>query len=257
MSGPNLFAGREVKSRRSGNVKEPLSRDRIVDEALTQLRRNGLEGMSLRAVAMALETGPASLYVYVDDLASLRALVLDRALSRVRTVVNRGGWRSRLNAVLESYARVLLGTPGLAQLALSTIAAGPNALRVIEALLEALEEGGLDTGTAAWAVDLLLLYVTAISAEQSQRDPAISPTGPIARALSVVSSREFPRVHAAREELLSGKGKARFEWALETLVTGVLNNQRGSTRAMPRSKGKRRNSGERHSLCAAPRINQL
>lgn len=239
MSGPDLFAGREVKGRRGSKVKAPLSRDRIVDEALTQLRRNGLEGMSLRAVATALETGPASLYVYVDDLASLRALVLDRALSRVSTAMNRrGGWRSRLKAVLESYTRVLLATPGLAQLALSTIAAGPNSLRVIEALLGALEEGGVEKGAAAWAVDLLFLYVTAISAEQGQRDPATSPMGPITRTLSDVSSREFPRVHAAREELLSGKGKERFDWALETLITGVLNNQRRSTRARPPGRGK-------------------
>jgi hypothetical protein len=121
-------------------------------------------------------------------------------------------------------------------LALSTIAAGPNSLRVIEAQLEALEDGGLERGTAAWAVDLLPLYVTAISAEQGQRDPATSPMGPITRSLSVVSSNEFPRVHAAREELLGGKGDERFEWALETLITGVLGNRRGTTGARPRGK---------------------
>ncbi len=84
MSAQNPFATREVKSRRGGKVKEPLSRDRIVDEALVLLGRNGLDGMSLRAVAAALETGPASLYAYLDGLDSLRALVLDRALERVK-----------------------------------------------------------------------------------------------------------------------------------------------------------------------------
>jgi len=235
MSAQNPFATREVKSRRGGKVKEPLSRDRIVDEALILLGRNGLDGMSLRAVAAALETGPASLYAYLDGLDSLRALVLDRALERVSTPANRRrGWRSRLKTVLESYGRVLMATPGLAQLALSTIAAGPNSLRVIEALLEALEEGGLDSGTAAWAVDLFLLYVTAISAEQGQRDPASSPTGHITRVLSAVSSREFPRVYAARDELLSGEGEQRFEWALDTLITGVFNNRRRTARSSGR-----------------------
>ncbi len=101
--------------------------------------------------------------------------------------------------MLESYGRVLMATPGLAQLALSTIAAGPNSLRVIEALLEALEEGGLDSGTAAWAVDLFLLYVTAISAEQGQRDPASSPTGQHhSRAFGSVVPRLSPCVCRAR-----------------------------------------------------------
>jgi AcrR family transcriptional regulator len=231
MSARNPFAGRSVKSRRGGTVKEPLSRDRIVDEALGLLVRNGLDGMSLRAVAAELETGAASLYVYVDGLDSLRALVLDRALERVSTPVTRRrrGWRARLKSVLECYIRVLMATPGLAQLALRTIASGPSSLRVIEALLDALEDGGLDPATAAWAVDLLLLYATAVGAEHS-RPEAAKRMGPITRALSLVSREDFPRVYGAREELLSGKGEERFEWAVETLIAGVLHNRRGPRR---------------------------
>ncbi len=235
MRDQNPFLGREVKSRRGGKVKEPLSRDRIVDEALQLLTSEGLDGMSLRAVATALETGPASLYAYVDNLDALRALVLDKALADVDTSTNRRrSWRSRVKAVLESYVRVLLGTPGLAQLALSTIAAGPNSLRIIEALLDALDDGGIDSGTSAWAVDLLLLYVTAIGAEQTQRDPATPPTGPIAHALQAASVDEFPRVHAARAELLSGEGTDRFEWAIDTLIAGVLSNRRSAKRTAPK-----------------------
>jgi AcrR family transcriptional regulator len=230
MSARNPFAGRAVKSRRSGKVKAPLSRDRIIDEALGLLVRDGLDGMSLRAVASALETGAASLYVYVDGLDSLRTLVLDRALERVSTsATRRRGWRARLTSVLESYIRVLMATPGLAQLALSTIAAGPSSLRVIEALLDALEDGGIDPATAAWAVDLLLLYATAIGAEHSGPDAA-KRMGPITRVLSLVSREDFPRVYGAREELLSGKGEDRFEWAVETLIAGVLHNRRGQRR---------------------------
>lgn len=232
MGDQNPFQAREVKSRRGGKVKEPLSRERIVQEALRLLTRKGLDAMSLRAVASALETGAASLYAYVDDLESLRALVLDRALAAVDTSTGRRrSWRARVKGVLASYAGVLLGTPGLAQLALNTIAAGPNSLRITEALLDALDAGGLDAGTSAWAVDLLLLYVTAIGAEQSQRDPAAPLTGPIAHALQAASVEEFPRVHAAREELLSGEGTERFEWAIDTLLAGVLGNRRRHARS--------------------------
>ena len=235
MPSQNPFDGREVKSRRGGKVKEPLSRDRIVAEALALLIRDGLDGMSLRAVAAALETGPASLYAYVDGLDSLRALVLDRALADVSTQVGRHrGWRNRVKAVLESYGHLLLKTPGLAQLALSTIAAGPNSLRIMEALLEALDEGGVDSSTAAWAVDLFLLYVTAIGAEQSQRDPSTPPMGPITHALQTASAEQFPRVHAARDELTSGDGEERFSWAVDTLITGVLNNRRAAKRGIPK-----------------------
>ena len=114
----NPFEAPDVASRRGGPVKQPLSRDIIVSEALRQLTADGIKGMSLRKVAAALETGPASLYAYVDDLDELHALVLDRALQEVDTRGNaKAGWRARLGSILEGYARVLSARPGLAQLA--------------------------------------------------------------------------------------------------------------------------------------------
>lgn len=221
------FEARPVVSRRGGAAKPPLSRDLIVDTSLELLARDGLEGMSLRKVAAAMETGPASLYVYVKDLQELQALVLDRALGRVKTgIARQKPWRERLSAVLGAYARVLLGNPGLAQLAMRTIAAGPHALRLIEALLEILEQGGVDHETAAWAVDLLLLYVTAVAAEQSQRSQQPDPMGTIASVIGEVSGAEYPRIHRARQALLSGGGEERFHWALDVLIEGVLRASR-------------------------------
>lgn len=217
----NPFEARNVTSRRGGPVKKPLSRESIVAVALDQLTRKGLGGMSLRKVAAALETGPASLYAYVDDLRELQTLVLDSALADVAIPkASDLGWRVRLASLLESYIAVLRRSPGLAQLAMNTIAAGPNALRIIEALLGLLHEAGVDQPTAAWAVDLLSLYATAIAAEQSHRND--DPFGPVVRMLRGVSQQDFPRVYAARDELVAGEGQERFEWAIEVLLKGVL-----------------------------------
>lgn len=225
----NPFEARDVESRRGGPVKAPLSRDAIVAEALRQLTANGLDGMSLRKVAIALDTGPASLYAYVEDLDELHALVLDRALAKVqlRDVADTG-WRERLQGVLSSYARALIASPGLAQLAFGTIAVGPNALRIAERLLALLEEGGVDSPTSAWAVDLLMLYVTAIAAERGSGVNPVAPDGAVAQAIAALSERDYPRLHAARVELLSGTGEERFSWALDVLLNGILKSRRSS-----------------------------
>ena len=201
----NPFEAPAVGSRRGGPVKTPLSRDAIVEEALRQLTIEGIDGMSLRKVAAALETGAASLYAYVADLDELHALVLDRALARVRVPgAGRRNWRERLVSMLDAYARVLSASPGLAQLAFGTVAVGPNALRITDALLAILEKGGVDRATAAWAVDLLLLQVTASVAEHADGlDPA-DPDGAVARAVAGASERDYPHVHAARADLLAG-----------------------------------------------------
>jgi len=75
------FKASEVVSRRGGAAKQPLSRDIIVAAALDLLTQEGLDGLSLRKVAAALDTGAASLYAYVEDLQELHALLLDRALA--------------------------------------------------------------------------------------------------------------------------------------------------------------------------------
>jgi AcrR family transcriptional regulator len=218
----NPFEARTVVSRRGGPTKPPLSRDAIVTEALHQLAREGLEGMSLRKIAEALETGPASLYAYVDDLHELHALVLDRALGGVDIRgARKAGWHDRLLGLFQSYFRVLSGTPGLAQLALGTIAVGPNALRILETLLGLLEEAGTERATAALAIDLLVLYVTALAAEQSKGLAPDDPEGPVARAIRGVSPAEYPRIHAAREDLLAGGG-TRFAWAIDVMLRGIL-----------------------------------
>jgi AcrR family transcriptional regulator len=235
MSDRNPFELRDVRSRRGGKVKEPLSRERIIEEALRLLAAEGVEGMSLRRVAIALETGPASLYAYVDDLDSLRALVLDRALAAVETkAATRKSWKAALKLVVTSYTQVLMATPGLAQLALTSIAVGPNSLRIMEAMLDALAKADIDTHSAAWAVDLLLLYAAAISVQHGgQSDETARVLDPIAKAVSAVSQEDFPRISAARAELLSGEGGQRFSWALETLLAGVLRQTKRTAKSHP------------------------
>jgi AcrR family transcriptional regulator len=227
MATRNPFQPKPVTSRRGGPAKAPLSQEAIVKSAFALLVEGGIEAMTLRKVATALETGAASLYAYVDGLEELEALVADHALAEVRTTwPKKDPWRKRLVALLESYGKVLMQTPGVAQLALRTIAIGPNALRVLDALLGILDEGGVDRPTAAWAADLFMLYVTAIAAEQTERKKRPAPLGHVTRALSLVTPEQYPHIHAAGAELTSGPGPTRFTWALDVLIAGVLGNPR-------------------------------
>jgi AcrR family transcriptional regulator len=227
-----------VKSRRGGPAKAPLSREVIVAAALDLLRREGLDGMSLRRVATALDTGAATLYAYVDDLQELQTLVLDRALAGVDTAGRtRAPWKARLRDLLISYFHVLAQSPGLATLAMRTVAAGPNTLRVLETLLSILEEAGVDPGTAAWAVDLLLLWITGSAVEQSLRQGGRDPLGIVIQVIGAVGPEQFPRIHAARDELTSGSGYERFAWGLDVFLSGILQNPR--TTARPPRAGRR------------------
>ena len=222
MSHRDPFGASGVQSRRTRPAKPPLSRDAIVEEALRQLTSENDGAMSLRKIAKALDTGPASLYAYVNDMSELQALVLDRALEAVKVDEAEGSWRDRLEELLRSYIEVLMSSPAVAMMAFRTTAVGPNALRIAEALLALLAEAGVDQLNAAWAIDMLSMFVTAVAAEHADGTDPGAPDGPVAQAINRAPANEYPRIHAARNEIMSGTGGERFAWSVDVLVRGIL-----------------------------------
>jgi AcrR family transcriptional regulator len=221
----NDKARREIVSRRTRPAKAPLSRDIIISTALGILEKDGLSGLSLRRVAAVLDTGAASLYFYIDNLDELYALMLDRALAAVELPgAMDQAWQVRLKAYLTSYLHVLNERQGLAQLAMTTIATGPNSLCMWEVLLGLLKEGGVDDARLVWGVDMLLLYVTAIAAEQSNWRATGQDFGRVKSALSAVSAEQFPLVSAlfqGKRPSDIGDGDARVQWALDVIIDGI------------------------------------
>lgn len=220
---------KEPRSRRERPAKPALTRAGIVATAVELVRAEGLGRVTMRRLAQELDTGAASLYVYVRNTAELHAAVLDELLGAVDLgpVTASGDWRERLERVLTSYADVLFEYPGLAQAALVARPVGEHYLDLLEGVLALLAEGGAPQGQAAWGVDLLLLFVTSGAAEHAPTDPRQSTPevdmGPLAKAL-----RESGRQHllAHGDDLLSGPAKARLAWGLHVLINGVLSTPR-------------------------------
>ena len=97
---------------RSASRPAKLSRDGIVDGALTFLDREGWDSLTINALATQLGTKGPSLYNHVDSLEDLRRAVRIRVIDDIITMLNRvGEGRARDDAVLvmagayRSYAR--------------------------------------------------------------------------------------------------------------------------------------------------------
>jgi AcrR family transcriptional regulator len=221
----------KIISRRARPAKTPLSVDAIVDAALEIMARDGLDSLGMRKVAAALDTGPASLYVYVDNFVALLSLILDRTFAKVTIPSpSRGDWRERLSIVLLSYMKVLMSMRGLGQLALTVVSTGPGAMRILEAILAFLREGGVDDGRAAWAADTLLLQFAAIAAEQDAHSRYTPLFGMVKRALEELPAGTYPNIHALKEKLLEGPPRVRIRWTLDALINGALNTPRAKAK---------------------------
>jgi hypothetical protein len=70
-------------SRRERPAKPALTREGFVGAALTILEEEGLGTVTMRRIAASLDTGAASLYVYVRDTEDLQAGVLDALIGAV------------------------------------------------------------------------------------------------------------------------------------------------------------------------------
>ena len=226
-SGPGEAPGRvRTRSRRERPAKPALTREGIIATAVALVRSEGLARVTMRRLAQELDTGPASLYVYVRNTDELHAAVLDELLGVVdlTPATADGEWRDRLIELLTSYTMVLFSYPGLAQSALVARPSGAHYLDLLEAVLALLDEGGVPPGRAAWAVDLLLHFATSSAAEHATRND-IPGTDEEERAveqvLHSVSAAAHPHIASLRAELLSGTGAARFAWGFRVLIDGV------------------------------------
>jgi AcrR family transcriptional regulator len=220
------------RSRRERPAKTALTRQGIIDVALAILHDEGLSKVTMRRIAEALDTGPASLYVYVRNTADLHAQVLDALLATVTaSLTAEGTWRDRLKQLLMHYTLVLFNYPEIARMTLTTHPSGPNYFSLVEQILALLKEGGMADREAAWTVDLLLLYATATAAEHSTRESssqAADEDSALVAAIATADASRYPNVTRLGDELLSGSGPDRFRWSIDVFLAGALRAPRSS-----------------------------
>ncbi len=182
--------------------------------------------MSMRKVAKALDTGPSSLYVYVKNLQELSSYVLDYGLGElVLPELTEGNWKEQLFRALDAYVMLLIEQPGLAELSLQAIPVGTHAFRLNEYLLTVLHKGGITSTSAAWGMDLLLLYVSSVAFEKAARSRhGEEQMNAIQRSYQASDPVRFPLIHSLKEELFSGDtvSKERFYWGIEVILNGIV-----------------------------------
>src|SRR4051794_35319551 len=132
-----------ARSTRDRPAKEPLSVDAVIDAGLRVLRAEGIDAVSMRRVAAELDTGPASLYVYVRSRQDLLNQMLDAVAGEVDSSEppDPKRWREQLERTLTATRQALDRYPGIARVPLANVPTGPNATRGAEYILSLLRAG--------------------------------------------------------------------------------------------------------------------
>jgi AcrR family transcriptional regulator len=123
----------------SRSAPSPLSRDRIVRAAIELADTDGLQSVSLRKVAAALDAGPMRLYRYLSTKEELLDLMVDAVYGEIPSPEPADGdWRGALRSLAHRTRQAALRHEWFSDLLGGRPHLGPNALAHLEASLASL-----------------------------------------------------------------------------------------------------------------------
>lgn len=222
------------RSTRDRPAKPPLSVDAVIQAGLGVLRKEGIEAVSMRRVAAELDTGAASLYVYVENRQDLLNKMFDAVVGEVdiSDAPDPKRWREQLEAYAMKARTAMNRYPGIARVPLANIPIGPNAVRSADHALGILRAGGVDDRSAAWFIDVVSLFINAASFESSiyeERGNFDEHFEEVQDFFGGIDANEFPNMAALMPMLAAGTDDERFAFGIRLMINGLLNTEPPST----------------------------
>ena len=202
------------------SVKGPRRRtttEEVVAAAITIADREGVEALTIRAVAAAIGLTPMAIYRHVRDKDELLDRVVDAVASCIGDVEATGSWRERVVALMRGCRDVLLAHPGVASLSVSRPTPVAGVARFFDRVIEAFQDGGFDGIEAVRALDTMLMFLFGsvlwqIPRSETERERLVAIAGE-----DPEGNRHIVE-HAA--ELARRDPNEYFEHGLETILTG-------------------------------------
>src|SRR3954454_23606098 len=219
------------RSTRDRPAKPPLSVEAVIDAGLRVLRAEGIDAVSMRRVAAELDTGAASLYVYVNNRQDLLNQMFDAVAGQIdlSDKPDPTRWREQLERLLTATRDAMDRYPGIARVPLANVPTGPNVTRASDHLLGILRAGGVNDRSAAWFADVVFLYVNAAAFERSiyvaEGAEEADLQGEIEATFTQLDPDAYPNITALMPYLTSGEGDERFAFGLRLMINGLLNTQ--------------------------------
>ena len=205
-----------------------LTRQRVVAEALAVIAQDGVQAMSMRALAARLGVVPGALYHHFGNKQQLQDLVLDGVLAEVDFHTDPSlAWTEQLKILATRLRQVLEAHPGVAGILKTRDPLGPHSLALAEALLAPLQAAGFADRQAGLAFSLLVDYTVgfAVSAtptavnEQRVRDPAIRTQ--LHEFFRTLPPDRFPALVTLGQHVWVDNRDQRFTAGLDVLVDGL------------------------------------
>jgi AcrR family transcriptional regulator len=209
------------------NRRLTLTRDRVVAEALTVISTDGVDALSMRALATRLGVVPGALYRHIRGKEQLHDLVVDAVLAEVdRDVRHLLPWTRQVAELAQRLRTVLENHPGVAGLLKTRDPLSPNSLALTEAFLVPLHAAGLPERQTALAYRLIYDYTLGFAlgdrtSASEQRVQDATTRRQLQAFLRSLPIDRFPMLTNLGEHLWITNRDERFTANLDTLINGI------------------------------------
>ncbi|WP_026400570.1 TetR/AcrR family transcriptional regulator [Actinomadura rifamycini] len=191
----------------------------------------GLQALTMRAIAARLGVGTMSLYRYVPGKAELLDLMLDRVIADYEPDPDDGGrgWREVLAAEARHRWRLCMDHPWYPFVDQSRSILGPNSLRGLDRVLGLLRRRGIEDRSLMMMVGAQSDYVMGVARSYLNERRAVERTGLSAEEFwaaqaptleKAMLSGRFPTMAALDEDTFGWSYEELFEFGLNRLHDG-------------------------------------
>jgi AcrR family transcriptional regulator len=201
--------------------RQPLSRRRVLEEAVRLVDREGLEALTMRKLGAELGVEAMSLYNHVPNKSALLDGMVEVLLGELEIPPENRGWEERIREGYRAFRRLAHEHPNVFPLLVNRPPETMDGVWLVEEFLKTLGEAGFDKETALHAFRSLTSYTFGYAMAEI-RGFALEPDGSRLGAQRL-SPEEFPRISELRPYLDTLDHDAEFEFGLDLLLSGLRN----------------------------------
>lgn len=218
--------------------RAPLSREQVLQAAITVADEVGLQALTMRRLGKQLGFEAMSLYKHVANKDDLLDGIADIVIGQIEVPLIDGDWRAGMRQRAASARKVLVSHPWALGILENRGVMGPGALRYMEAVIGSLRAGGFSVEMAAHAFLLLDSYIYGFVVQELSM-PIGTASEAAAEAESVLAeipTDEYPHLTEMAFQHARGPGfdyVHEFEFGLELILDGLEDLRGSSSQIVP------------------------
>jgi len=217
-----------TRTRRSERRQEPLSRERIVDAAIELLDTVGEGGLTFRALAERLATGPGAIYWHVTGRAELLAAATDAVMATTVPADNADATpQEAIRALALGVFDAIDAHPWVgAQLARASWQ--PPMLGVFERVGRQVQALRVPDAAQFTVASTLVNYILGVAGQNAIVGETLQPDtdrteflGAVATAWAELDAAEYPFTRTIARQMREHDDRAEFLAGIDLILTGI------------------------------------